>query len=172
MTLAGCNGNETDGASQTTQVDETTTEAPTTTQATTTTLTREDEVLAAYRAANQALVAAANPPNADHPLLAAHLTGRQLDVVRSVLRQQQANNIGQVANPESHPRDVVVSGASARLTDCFIDRTQTIDLASGAPVGDPGETVLHLDVVMEHVQGSWKLAQLQQRSDSCDPSSG
>ncbi|MGH9118035.1 MAG: hypothetical protein ACRD0A_09220 [Acidimicrobiales bacterium] len=168
---AACTGDDDDAAGgDTTTTGDATTTAPPTTAATTTTLSAEEEVVAAYRAAIEAFAVASNPPNPDHPLLVERMTGQQLDFARSALTQLRALNTAHILTPELHPGDAVITGDNAALTDCLVDHTRAVDLATGAPIGEPGETVLHVDVGMQRISGVWKLAAQTRRTDSCDPS--
>lgn len=116
LAATGCDGGDDEAGGSTTTIAETTTSTPTTTEAPTTTLSPEDGVLAAYRAATDAVTAAANPPNPDHPLLAEHLTGEQLDLVRSYVDQLRASNIGHILSTELNPGDVVIAGIVSSTT--------------------------------------------------------
>ena len=169
LALAGCGGDD-DAAgpdeTTTTVADETTTtEEPSTTS---TTLSPEEEVVAAYRAATDAFLAAGDPPTAAIDLSSTH-TGESLRLAQASVRSLLEQGIGARSTYESETFDVVITGDVATFRECYIDRTQLYDLATGADIGAPGETVLHLDVRMERVDGVWKLAASPQRSDPCTP---
>ncbi len=136
---------------------------------TTEALTPEEEVVRDYEAAFAAFAAAANPPDPEHPDFLARFTGDTLDRLQGTLRQYAGINAGADTSTELHPSDVVVVGDSATLVDCMVDHTQMVDLASGEPVGEAGETVQHLDVQLERADGVWKIALLTERTDPCTP---
>ncbi|MGH9137626.1 MAG: hypothetical protein ACRD0G_11350 [Acidimicrobiales bacterium] len=161
-----------DGSSDDAASDETTTSADTTstTAASSTTLSAEQEVLAAYEAANDAFLAAVDPPNPEHPDLLATRTGASLARTQSNLRGMASQGVGGNVSYESNPTDVAIDGEQATLEDCFVDHTQLYDLATGAPVGEPGTTVLNLDVTMQRVDGVWMLADGIQLEATCEPS--
>ena len=168
LVLAACGDDDDAGpeaeTTTTTEVDETTTtEEPSTTS---TTLTPEEEVVAAYRAANDAFLAAGDPPTSGIDLSATH-TGESLRLAQSSVQSLLEQGIGARSTYESETFDVVITGDVATFRECYLDRTQLYDLATGADIGAPGETVLHLDVRMERVDGVWKLAASPQRSDTC-----
>jgi hypothetical protein len=171
LLLAGCGDDgETEAATTTTTSDgEASTTTTTHVASTTTTLSAEGEVLAAYAAANEAFVAAADPPNPDHPDLLATRTGASLERTQSNLRQLAGQGVGGRLSYESYPGEVTIAGDEATFTDCFVDHTQLYELASGATSGDPGRTVIHLDVVMRRSGEQWVLADTTTRTDPCEP---
>ncbi len=143
-------------------------ETTTTAAATTTTLSPEEEVLAAYERASAAFSAAGNPPEAEDPELLATHAGPQLERAQSSIRQLAAQGVGAEATYEPNPTSPpVIVGDRATFTDCGTDRTQLVDVASGAPVGDPGETQVHVDVVMERQGGEWRYVDSTRRTDPC-----
>ena len=171
--LAACgddDDSETSDATTTTAADTSNTEATDDAETTTTTpLSPEDEVLRDYAAANASFSAAANPPNPDSPDLAAHYTGVSLTRVQNNLRGVQSTGAGMQNSVELHPSGVSITGDVAVLVDCFIDRTQMVDLATGQPVGQAGETTVHVDVRLERVDGVWKIAEQTEKPESCTP---
>jgi hypothetical protein len=173
VVLAACGGGKSDGADSTSSestkasdaVASTTTSAP----ATTTTLSPTDQVLAAYKAANDAAVATVNPPNPDDPRLAETHVGESLALVRSQRAQLRGVGGAIQSTYESHPTQPVIVGDKATFRDCYVDHSQQVSAKTGAPMGAPGQTVVNLDIEMQRVGGTWKLAKAQQRRDPCTP---
>jgi len=169
---AACNGDddEAGGDTTTTDADTGTTAAPTTTQAPTTTLTPEEEVLAAYRAADAAVSAAFDPPNPNHPDLLAHLSGDALARVQSQVSQLQGQGVSVVSTLEAHPVLRSIAGQTAIVEDCFVIQEQIVDSATRAPVGEPGtQVVVHIESTLERIDGTWKVVREQELSESCTP---
>jgi hypothetical protein len=170
--VAACGGDDDDSgeASAVEDLDTTTAEAGDDAGSTTsTTLSPEDQVIADYTAAQDAFSAASNPPNPDAPELAAHYTGEALTRVQNNLRGMQAAGAGAQSTVEVHPSEVSISGSTARLVDCFVDSTQMIEIGSGRPLGEPGQTTLHVEVSLEQIDGVWKVAAQTEREGPCTP---
>lgn len=155
---------EVDGSttSETTASDEDTT-------TTTVALTPEEELLRDYEAANVAFSEAHNPPNPDSPGLLAHYAGDRLERIQSRIEGMRGAGAGGVNSVEVHPSNVVITGDTATLRDCFVDRSQHVDLATGELLGEPGETVGHVDVELQRIDGVWKVVQETPREDTCTP---
>ncbi|MGH9116603.1 MAG: hypothetical protein ACRD0A_01605 [Acidimicrobiales bacterium] len=172
---AACNGSDDDTAGGDTPTADdagstTTTAAPTTTEAPTTTLTPEEEVLAAYRAAKAAIDAAHDPPNPNHPDLLALVGGEALTRTQGLLTQLQGQGVAVVGTTETHPTLVSLAGESAQVEDCFVNRSQYVNPTTREPIGQAGETVLHVRSELERLNGTWKLTASQELSDPCTPS--
>ncbi len=173
LSAAGaCNGDD-DAAGATSTANDagatTTTAAPATTEATTTTLTPEEEVLAAYRATTAALAAAYDPPNPNHPDLLAHMAGEALNRTQGLLEQLVGQGVSLVGTVELFPTLVTLAGDTAVVEDCFRDRSQYVNTVTRAPVGEPGETVLHIESNLERIDGVWKVVREQELSEPCTP---
>ena len=167
---AACNGDDEAGGDGTTTSDEpATTAEPTTTEATTTTLTPEDEVLAFYRSASQALNAAYDPPDPNGADLLAHFDGEALARVQSLLTQLQAQGVSYVGTVEVHPTLVSLVGDTAVIEDCYLDVSQTVQTATGAPVGEPEQTIGHIESHLERINGTWKIVREQELTEPCTP---
>jgi hypothetical protein len=174
--LAACgdDGGADDGSStdtgEETADDTTTTEADAgSTTSTTEQLSPEEEVIRDYEAAYVAAATALNPPNPDSPELPAHFTGEALASHQSTIRSMQSGGAAADSIVEHRPSNVVITGETATLRDCFVDTTQMIDLTSGQPAGQPTVTTLHVDVELERVDGTWKVARRSERTDPCPP---
>jgi hypothetical protein len=167
---AACNGDDEAGGDGTTTSDEpATTAEPTTTEATTTTLTPEEEVLTAYRNAANAVYAAYDPPNPNHPELLAYLSGDILARVQNLLTQYQSQGVSVVGTVQLAPTLRTMAGGTAVVEDCFVDRSQTVNTATREPVGQPSETVLHITGHLERIDGSWKVVRQEELTDPCTP---
>jgi hypothetical protein len=137
---------------------------------TSTTLSPEEQVVADYEAASAAFSAAANPPNPDSPDLAAHFTGASLSRYQDALRSLQAAGATAQNTVEHHPINVVVTGETAQVEDCFVDTTQQFSAATGEALGGPSTTTMHVDVTLQLIDGVWKVAERSERTDPCTPS--
>jgi hypothetical protein len=168
---AACDGGDDeaggDGASTTDPA--TTTADPTTTEATTTTLTPEDEVLTTYRAASQALNDAYDPPDPNNAGLLAHFSGEALARAQSLLTQLQAQGVSYVGTVEVNPTLVSLVGDAAVIEDCYVDVSQTIQTSTRAPVGDPEQTVGHIESHLERINGTWMIVREQELTETCTP---
>jgi hypothetical protein len=156
-----------DGGATTTAAEATT--PSTTAPATTTTLSPEEEVLAAYRAARAAIDASYNPPNPNLPDLLALVGGEALTRVQSNLTQLQGQGVNLVGTTETHPTLTSLAGDAAVVEDCFVNRAQYVNQATGQPVGQPGESVLHVENQLQRIGGSWMLMVSQELDDQCTP---
>jgi hypothetical protein len=165
LLVVACNGNGDDAADSTTS----TARETTTTLAPSTTVSPEDEVIRDYQAATEALSAAFNPPNPQHPDLLRYWTGDALAFYQSRINQLQANNVGAENTIETHPVVRSVTGDAAVLDDCIVDSTQLINLATNEPVGDPGNTTQGLDVEMQRGADVWQISVRTAREDPCTP---
>jgi hypothetical protein len=167
--VAACSGDNDDAGGTTTTEESVTTAEPTTTEATTTTLTPEEEVLTAYRNAANAVYAAYDPPNPNHPDLLAYLAGDILARVQNQLTQYQSQGVSVVGTVQLAPTLRTIAGDTAVVEDCFLDRSQSVLTATREPVGQPSETVLHIDGHLERIDGSWKVVRQEELSEPCTP---
>ena len=168
---AACNGDDEAGSATTTNDSgPATTAAPSTTLAPTTTLSPEDEVLAAYRAANDAINVAFDPPNPNHPDLVAHFSGEALSRVQGRVSQFEGQGVSVIGTLESDPAVLSLAGGSAVVEDCFVAHDQIVDSVTRQPIGDPGEpVVVHVESHLELIDGTWKVVSEQELSDPCTP---
>jgi hypothetical protein len=172
---ASCGGDDDDAGSR----DDATTEeggsdesddTTTTAEDTSTTLSPEDEVLAAYEAASSdALAAAYDPPNPDHPDLLAHFDGEALTRHQGILRQLQATGVSYVGTIELHPTLTSLAGSEAVVEDCYEEHTETVRTETREPVGEPTDTILHVENHLQAIDGAWKIVQIQELSEPCTP---
>jgi len=136
---------------------------------TTTTLSPEDEVLAAYERASDALGSAYDPPDPSNPDLLATYSGEALDRIQAVLTQLQGQGVSYVGTFDLHPTVVSVAGDTAVVEDCYIDHTQQVNTETREPIGEPGETVFHVEAHFERVDDEWMLVQKQELGEQCTP---
>ena len=144
-------------------------ESTTTSEGTTTTLSPEDEVLQAYEAAGEALFAAYDPPDPEHPDLLAHLAGDALERAQADLAQLQSQGTSYVGTLEPHPTLTSLAGDTAVVEDCFVQTAQLIDTETRQPHGEETESVVHIESHLERVDGSWKVVREQELSEPCTP---
>lgn len=150
--------------------EETSDSATTTTEAPTTTLSPEDEVLAAYRAAKDALIAASDPPNPDDPDLLATHAGDTLTRLQAALDRDRTEGVSYVTTIETHETGPpTITGDTAVLEACIVDRSQVIDTVTREPRGEPGETYRLVTAEMQRIDGTWKLVQQEEVADTCTP---
>ncbi|MDP9402847.1 MAG: hypothetical protein M3P85_05820 [Actinomycetota bacterium] len=147
---------------------------PTTSKATTTTSASSavsdpaPAVLADYRRFWDAYLAAADPMNPEHPLLAQHATGSELETLQKAFLASKA--VGEVIRGrlDLAPRVAAVDGTEATVTDCYGDHTNVFDAASGVQK-DKSSGVRHFvraKLVLEG--GTWKVADLRREGDGCE----
>lgn len=128
------------------------------------TSTADDEsgaVLAAYQGFWDAILAANDPPDEQHPALRETATG---EAFASVFEGAQTNRLARRAlrlPPDSvteHRAEVVaIEGDAATVRDCAIDDGLVVDMDTGDVVNDEVETVLGTaELIREH--GQWKVA--------------
>ena len=146
----------------------TSTTAPSSTTVTSTTAPSVDEtVLGAYRAFWDAYLAAADPMDPEHPLLAQHATGEQLGILQRAFLARKAG--GEVIRGalDLAPRVVSVLGDEATVRDCYLDNTGVFDAATGERK-DRASGVRHLvSASMRLDGGSWKVSRIDKEGDGC-----
>ena len=116
------------------------------------------------------------PADPDHPLVAATLTGPQLDVIRNLLVDHQAQGLILRGRPDTNPEVVqITSPTELTLLDCMVqdperglfvaetgERTDDI-----APVVDGQRDLRSTVMVLE--EGEWKVSDIQgQANVRCD----
>jgi hypothetical protein len=172
VAMSACGGDDSDDAD--TSESTTTTEAESSgggenAASTTTALSPEDEVVRDYEAASAAFSAAANPPNPDAAELAEHFTGSSLTRYQTTLRSLQAAGATAHNTVEHRVLNVVISGETAEVRDCFVDTTEQFNAATGESLGGASTTTMHVDVQLQLVDGVWKVAERTERSEPCPP---
>lgn len=161
LVLSGCGGDdggsggeEREPASQAAGGSE-----PEETTTTTTALSPEEqEVLDAYEAANEAVVAAYDPADPEHPDLHATHGGQALFNLMNHLVNYQMEGLSVVAtSSENDPEVISVSGDEAIVEDCVSEVLETFDAETREPVRDPEMSVAHSHIHMERRDGTWKV---------------
>ncbi len=63
--------------------------------------------------------------------------------------------------------DVLITGETAKVRDCFVDTTEQFNAATGESLGGASTTTMHVDVELQRVDGVWKVAERSERNDPC-----
>lgn len=166
LVLGSCGGDDDDSGSADGADEETTSTAG---ETTTTTLSPEDEVLAAYQAASDALLAAHDPPNPDHPDLLATHAGDALSRVQDSLRSYAAEGVSLVGTIEPDPTPTSILDTTAVIEDCVVNREQQVYTDTRESLTEIEETVVHIESHLERIDGTWKVVSEQELSEPCTP---
>lgn len=143
--------------------------ASSTSAPTSTTTPTEASTVAAYRAFWDAYVAAGDPMDPQSAALKATAVNPALETVqRSFLAHLAGGEVirGQL---ELHPAAGDVTGTTATLTDCYLDRTHVFIAATGAQVDDPADNTFAVTVTLTQVDGTWKVSLIQKDGQGCTP---
>jgi hypothetical protein len=122
--------------------------------------TEEAAVLAAYQGYWDTWLAANDPPNPDHPDLERYYIGRSLERARQEIFDRRA--VGQAIRlPASaeyrHRADVTIDGVdAATVTDCSVDDSQVVDVASGRVLNDAVVSEL-ITASLVRVNDEWRV---------------
>ncbi len=157
--VAGACGDDSGGAAPTT----TTTEAPSTTVA------PEEDVLSAYRAYWDAFFEAGDPPDPDHPLLARHTTGGQLEAVRKLLEGDAAAGNARRGEVDLAPEITEIEDGTAVVEDCLHDRGYVVNAETGSTLApeDPERQLVRTTLVQ--TDGRWKVEHTEMLEIGCEP---
>ena len=142
---------------------------PTTTEPTTTTtapLTPQEEVLRDYQAATDAVAAAGNPPDPDHPDLLLYLGDDALARVQDTISQWRSLGVGMVSEIQIDASVVSVAGDTAVVRDCFTDTSHSVDLDSGQE-SETGSSTHFVEVTLERRNDVWVSVQQERLGDTC-----
>ena len=141
----------------------------TSTSAATSTTTVEESVIAAYGAFWDGYLKAADPMNPEHPVLAEVATGEQLRQLRSAFLARLSAGEVIRGGLDKAPDVVEVSGDTATVSDCYLDRTGIYDSKTGQRK-DTETGVRHLVTVRLVREASvWKVTSLTREGDGCTP---
>ncbi len=159
LAAAGCGGGGGDeAASPSTTTEPSPTSEPTSPS---TTLTDEEAVLAAYQGYWDTWLAANDPPNPDHPDLERYATGAALAKVRESIANHRSVGQGVVRPLGSvgrrSPELVTIGSWAAEVSDCSVDDTQLVDLASGN-VLDGSVVTWQFKSVLTLSGGQWRVS--------------
>lgn len=162
LLLAACSGDDEAGGDTST-----TTEPPASeTTAVPTTLGQlaqaEADVRAAYEAYWAMSERLAAAPDPEDPEIAELTTGTAREALTTL--QTQFVTEGHVVEfQQEHAHDVLsieIDGATAHLSDCYVDDAIRKDAVTGETLLDATAT-LHLDVTLVDDQGGWKVSRVQ-----------
>ena len=134
---------------------------------------REDAVVAGYRAHWEAWYAAAQIPDPDLRSIPATMTATHLERTRTELVRMRSAGERIKGDAGVPPIDIrrarVVqfqSDTTAILSDCYIDNTVRYDTA-GKPIGGTEPTFFLATATVVLAEGKWKVASLQLEKDAC-----
>jgi hypothetical protein len=144
-------------------------DATTTTDASATTVSDEDEVLAAYRTAIDAVEAAFDPPDPNHPDLLATHAGDSLEGLQATLEQIVNETVLYVGAIEPHPTVKSLVADEAVIEDCSVNHEQLIDRATREPKSDETEEVVLIESHLARIDGTWKIISEQELGEPCTP---
>ena len=148
--------------------DSTIDESATTTAEATTTLSPEEAVIADYHLATEAVQAAFDPPNPQHPDLLATHSGAQLERYQSRLAEYQAEGRSDVlVSKETNPRVVSVDDSSAVVEDCLTEVLQYTDTVTRELQGEPRTYTVLIRDELELIDGTWKIVDGRTVEETC-----
>ncbi|MDP8927993.1 MAG: hypothetical protein M3O70_05265 [Actinomycetota bacterium] len=134
-------------------------------------------VLSQYVAFWDAVTAASDPPNPDHPALAATAAGPQLEQLRRILSRYREQGYVRRGQARRHPtlRQILDGGSAAVVDDCseLDPEGGLFDLKTGKRVeggGEPGNREL-LETRLELNAGTWKVVNVNvvEENSACRP---
>lgn len=134
---------------------------------------REEAVVAGYRAHWDAWYAAAQIPDPNLPSIPTTMWATHLEGTRAELARMRDAGERIKGDPGVPPIDIrrprVVqfqADTTAILADCFLDNTVRYD-AEGEPIGETEPTFFSATAAVVLVDGNWKVASLQLRKNAC-----
>jgi hypothetical protein len=166
--LAACGGDGGGGdADASTDADE-----PTTTSAAEETTTAEptpdEQAVAAYEAAWDAMFTASNPPNPQHSVIGESLTGSAAQWVVGVVIEQQNNEQYTVGSMQTHPEVVSSTPTEVRIRDCTVEDSTTYSADGSVAEAGPSPPRSRVVTVVNQ-DGVWRVSEIQTLEDSCTP---
>jgi hypothetical protein len=127
----------------------------------------EQAALDAYRASWADFVAVGDPIEPFSPRLSEHMADEQLQQVQSAFLARK--NAGQVfrGDVDFAPKLVSITADEAVVSDCYHDRTQVFDAATGAPQGmvDTERQLVEAKLAIRY--GSWKVVTMDHKGSGC-----
>jgi hypothetical protein len=140
-----------------------------------------EELLGAYREYREALDAAWDPPDPDHPALERTMTGEQLTFIRELLEEHQRDGIV-VREPAPTDNAVVweLGIGTATVSDCTeqVPEYGAFDLETGerldelVPPVEPGRLDAQSVDLVRNAAGTWQVVdQAASRDTDCEPGS-
>ncbi len=129
------------------------------------------EVIEAYTRSFDAFVAVASDPAGlpEDPRLTEHSTGHaHFAATASIFRLRKDGQVFTGA-VEYHPTVVELGVATATVSDCGIDRTATVELATGRVLSPPGTEGGLATVKLRRESGVWKVYEFKDEKRTCVP---
>lgn len=127
-------------------------------------------VLDGYRKFWDAYLAAADPMDPDHPLLAQHATGEQLETLQRAFLARKAGGEVIRGSLDLAPKVVSGDGTTATVSDCYADNTHVYDGTTGAQK-DTSSGMRHpVTAKLVLIDGVWKVSVLTRGEGGCVPS--
>ena len=131
-------------------------------------------VLDAYRKSFEQFVEVASDPNAppDDARLAEHTTGNALIARQAGIFRLRTDGQVFTGSIELHPTVVELGGGTATVADCNIDRTSTVDIATGKVLSPPAtEGAAVTSKLRVDASGVWKQYEFKDEKRTCVPGS-
>ena len=131
----------------------------------------ETAVLDAYRAAWRAFVTVASDPaaKADDPRLLQNNAGSALLARQAYLVRLKSDGRAWRGDVELHPSVVEVTGTTAKVQDCNVDRTSVIDVRTGQVVVPPATSGAAVTAMLRLEGGVWKQVEFTDEKRTCVP---
>jgi len=166
VAVAGCGGGDGDEESSSGSTTDESTE--TTAEATTTTLSPEDEVKTDYAAAQEAIKAAYDPANPEHPDLLTHYAGPVLERHQTALAEYQLEGLSNVLlSKESDPEVTSLDDTTAVIEDCMTEVLQLTDTETRQPEGEAKTHTALIRADLELVEGTWTIVDARTIEEAC-----
>lgn len=124
-------------------------------------------VLDGYRKFWDAYLAAADPMDPEHPGLAQHATGDELETLQKAFLARKAGGEVIRGSLDLAPKVVNVDGTTATVSDCYADNTHVYDAATGTQK-DTSSGMRHLVTAkLVLVDEVWKVSVLTRERGGC-----
>jgi hypothetical protein len=163
LLTAACDGNDSGASPPTTNT------ASDRATSTTTDAADREAVLADYRSFWDGYLEAADPMDPRHPALAAHATGNELEQLqRAFLARASAGEVIR-GTLDLAPEVVSVDVDTARVSDCYLDKTGVFDAETGERKDTESGTRQLVTVELRLEDGTWKVARITREGDRCEP---
>ena len=141
--------------------------SPTTTANTSTTVSRDAEVIAAWRRYWDVYIAVGGDVHMPDARLATVASGDELKALGASFLSAQAS--GQVlrGSIDLDPRVVTIASSESVLRDCYMSHIVVVDRTTGSPVGaQRGERTL-VTATLVRQDGKWLVASIRHDGDGC-----
>jgi hypothetical protein len=173
LTVAACGGDDESSADTTDDTEGAAVEAEETTSGgddttTTAAATPDEQAVAAYEAAWEAMFTASNPPNPQHPVIGESLTGAAAQWVVGVVIEQQNNAQHTVGSMRTDPQVVSSTASEVRIRDCTVEDSTTYR-ADGSVVESGLSPPRPRVVTVVNQDGTWRVSEIQTPEETCTP---